>query len=1013
MELEQDNAIQARSLAHHDRTIALLTDERPGFDREQAIAAGRHLQSLGYFVYEISVREFTQKNLALIGAMLVIPHAESVPAEFAQPLKQYWLQGGQVLVLGGPLFGALIEEESGAYVRRELPASVLDAQHSGKTGDITIEGLVPTHKVYIESEVSCFLTEPGQQITRAVLQADHEQIVCPVARPYGIGYGMEHPTRFLPLIQATEDGGRAEGRRGAAAFLMLSDTRGHLRFTNGNRPGSVSSTTMGSAIGCVGLRRQDLMNVSGAPELLCDMAAAMFRGVYLFEGGATEFVYHPGDACRIGAKVLNTTQDFLNTTVRFTLRCNNRVILRTERELLAMPRTYTECSLDTELATEGDLRLETKLLMNGETIDRIEQQIFVYPRLVGKPEECIRVNGRDFELNGKQWNLLGVSYWPLFYPSLDREKYWMGWLDKSNYDPVEVERDLKLLEDMGVNCVFTRLDGNVFGRSIPQLKDFMLRLRRHNIRLSLSYANATNPLHYYPKAFRALVDKAELRGNPTLFGHDISWETGHQYFMENYLPQWTDGWVRWIKERYGSIANAEADWGCLIDRAEDGSVCALPKEQLEFDGPWRVKLCAFRRYLDDHLSRLWNDAVSDMRTVDPDHIIGYRMGCFYKDGGAALTSTNKHIDYSSLEGYSFMENEDGRFASQCVTKVSQLLTGGKPVVWVEYGNNLIGTSGNSAWSALKWDKEKLCPLPEKVEEQQTYYEQFFRMFKACDVAGTVPWWYAGGFRRVECSDCGIVAPNGTLRPVAKEYAQLGREWFLPERKHRAPDAVCSYDPDTHAAGWGNFYLGSGPIDRNENGWAAAEGRVIPGEPEYGIGVQACREAEARGQELAITSPGFGTDSSTMPVLAVGNVPYNGSNPPKYLDAEFNALYISIAGEAQRILCDGDELWVEKGATVSVSASVGNLREAVWLAGEEMVDGNVVLSAQMDGETKRYPIQRDTHYLQDAQIAWHTLFPAYTGEHVVCFKMEAVGRAVFGERRTVTFQAKPFHAKRCL
>ena len=50
----------------------------------------------------------------------------------------------------------------------------------------------------------------------------------------------------------------------------------------------------------------------------------------------------------------------------------------------------------------------------------------------------------------------------------------------------------------------------------------MLRLERHHMRLSLSYANATNPLHYSPDAFRALMEQAELYKNPTLFGHDTT-----------------------------------------------------------------------------------------------------------------------------------------------------------------------------------------------------------------------------------------------------------------------------------------------------------------------------------------------------------------------------------------------------------------------------------------------------------------------------------------------------------
>ena len=988
MELHHANELAARSLAYFDKTLVLLTGDRPGFDRDHAIAIGRFLQENGFYVYECTPREFMEKNLALLGAMLLLPHAQSVPAEFAQAMKHYWLQGGQILVLGGPLFCDLIEWEDGAYVKKELPRTVLDAQHSGKTGDIVIEGLVPTHKVFLLQDVQRLQTQPQPFTAASVLLPQPKPVVCPAARPHGLGYGMEHKSRYIPLIEACA----ANGGSGAAAFIMLNDTRGHLRFTNGSRPGSVSATVMGSSIGCIGLQTQKLMELPGMPELILDMTRALLRGLYLYEAGADKFVCKPGEVCTVGAKILNTTQDFANVTVRFTVQKDNRPVFIAEKRVLAMPRTYTECTHPVQFGEAGGYTVRTELFANDALLDTVTQEVFAHVYRPGASKDFVRVQGRDFVLDKKQWNLFGISYWPLYFPNYDREEYWMGWLDKSNYDPIEVEKDLVRLEQMGMNCLFTRLDGNIFGRSIEQLKDFMLRLERHHMRLSLSYANATNPLHYSPDAFHALMEQAELYKNPTLFGHDISWETGHQFFMENYLPQWRDGWERWICERYGSVENAERSWGIPVDRDAAGAVITPPKRELEFDGPWRVKICAFRRYMDDFLSRVWNDAVRDMRSVDPDHIIGYRMGCFYKDTGPALTATNKHTDYSSLEGYSFMEDENGRYASQCLTKVSQLLTGGKPVVWVEYGNNLIGSSGNSAWSALMWERETLTPPAHRYHDQLRYYEQFFRMFRACDIAGSVPWWYAGGFRRVECSDCGLVSPDGTLRPAARAYEALGKEWLLPERKHKTPTRIVSYDPDLHAAGWGKFYLGSGPIDRNEYSWAAAEGRTIPGVPEYGIGVHACRSAEEDGAEIAFTTPGFGTTSANTPLLAVGNVPYCGNEPMKYLDGEFNTVAL--------IQSDGSLAPVKNGAKIRSAETViglrteaGNLREATWLAGSQT--GDVVLQIRCKKRIiAELPMQKDTPYLADAVFeARNIVFPP---DEPLQLRLSAKDRCEFGE-----------------
>ena len=50
MELHHANELTARSLAYFDKTIVLLTGDRPGFDRDHAIAIGRFLQENRFYV---------------------------------------------------------------------------------------------------------------------------------------------------------------------------------------------------------------------------------------------------------------------------------------------------------------------------------------------------------------------------------------------------------------------------------------------------------------------------------------------------------------------------------------------------------------------------------------------------------------------------------------------------------------------------------------------------------------------------------------------------------------------------------------------------------------------------------------------------------------------------------------------------------------------------------------------------------------------------------------------------
>lgn len=992
MELDLSNSLKAKSLSHFDDTVALLTGERPGFDREAAISIGRMLQDAGFYVYEIGIREFCEKNLALIGAMLVVPHAESIPAETAQPLKDYWKQGGHILALGGPLFRELIEEKDGTYQKTELPPNMPDAVLAGKTGEFVIEGLAPTYKVYLRRETKRFLTEPEQCVTDCTLDARNVgEIVCPVPRPYGIGYRMQRRNRFLPLIQSMAEGGRADGRRGTAAFIMLSDTRGHLRYTNGSRPGSASAVVSGSAIGCIGIRHQDLLNIDGAGRLATDLLWHMRRGMYLYEAGADAFCVRPGEKLCVGARILNTTQDFAEATVRFRLIRAGVCVQENTCAIFASPRGFTDCDFAEAIVEPDEYELQTELIFGDAIVDRISQHLSVARKRLAGAEEFVCAKDGGFVLNGAPWRAFGMNYWPLFYPGLEREDYWMGWLDRSNYDPVETDRDLALLESMGINCLFARLDGAVLQRQLPQIKDFLRICENHHMKLGLSWCNAENPLFYQGTAFRRLLNGAELTDNPVLFAHDISWEIGHQFFMERYLPLWAEGWETWVKERYNGIENAEADWGVAIDRNEAGDVRTPPAEQLECDGGWRVKIAAFRRYMDDMLSRRWNDVVTDMRQADPNHLIGYRQGCFNKNAGCILNAVNRHIDYAALEGYTFEDTDDGEAAAECMTRVSQAMTGGKPVIWIEFGLNLIGTSGNSAWSALRWDREALAPYPEKLAEQTAYNERFFRVCERTGAAGVAPWWYAGGFRRVECSDCGMVDPSGELRPVAIRYAQFGRDWVREDRRQNRKEI--RYDPDANAAGWGAFCLGTGPVDRNERMWAEAAGERLPDAPAYGEGAIACRHAWETGVSPAFTTPGFGIDSVGAPPLAVGNTLYNGNNPLKYLDAEFDDVEVFIDGEWKRVL-KAEVLCVPAQARLSLRARIGNLREAIWIGGTASRAGEVALTVQIGGETRRCRIQKDAPYLAQTEAGCE--FPNIGCETSVFLRMESIGLGMFGE-----------------
>jgi hypothetical protein len=139
-------------------------------------------------------------------------------------------------------------------------------------------------------------------------------------------------------------------------------------------------------------------------------------------------------------------------------------------------------------------------------------------------------------------------------------------------------------------------------------------------------------------------------------------------------------------------------------------------------------------------------------------------------------------------------------------------------------------------------------------------------------------------------------------------------------------------------------------------------------------------------------------------VAVGNQPCNGSNPPKYLNAEFNWLQVLDASGNWVEADDATTITIAPGAAVRVRVSVGNTQEATWLAPQSgtLQRGDVVLSttetSQLQGSWR---LAQDTSYLADADYGEITLSDGITHPTRVALRMQAHERTGFGETRTFT------------
>ena len=967
------NSVLARELTYFNKTVTFICDERPEFEIEEARRIINHLRENGYFVNELSVDEFLEKNCYHMGFLLVIPHASSLPAVCAAKVRDFIDFGGSLLTLGGVLFGKYVERVDGKWTQIALPDNIFDAVHTGdgtkaKAERIVIEGIVPTYKTYRCNDAATF--ESNNLYTDAKIETDKPlKVICPVPRNYGGGYNMDFRNRYIPITQIKGKSDRGDGSEGAAAFIMLSDTMGHNpNVTALIYPGTVAYTALGSAAANIGIMDQNLMDIKGVPELILSVVDNLCRGLHIFSAGAEKYVYPKGEKAVFGAKIHNSTIDYLFVTVNISVEKQGDTVYKFTDEIMCTPRSYGECRFECADFNADDYTVKTELIFEGKVIDTVTQEIHL-ERIVESddPADFVRVDGENFKLGDKLWYPAGINYWPLYAPGLERSYYWLSWLDKTNYIPEEIEKDLSLMEKLGINCLFMRIDGDMIGRQNSTFRDFVIRLRKHNMKLCFSFCNITMPLHYNGRAFREIMHEFSLAKDPIIFSHDMSWESDGALLSTPCKRRYDDEWEKWLIDRYGSIENAEKDFGMAVDRREDGRVTVPAEEEFAKEGEWRVKICAYRRFMEDYFSGLWRVAVEDMRQVAPNQLISYRRGPF-GDHAKCVKVAVKHTDYNSHEAYHIGLGEKDYHSACSNAALFEWLSGGKPTVWAEYGLTLTGMNRTHDFV---WDHETERPMAFRMKMTEDYNRQMQKVLERTKAKGTAPWWWPGGLRMVEMSDCGYCGPDGILRPFGKDYGKFISDYYTQKETPSLPKYRVKIDLDSDARGVDGLcrhYL----VDEDIR-------------------------AEAENKVMQLYTEATGTDSSNTPLTAVGNVPYNGRNPPKNLNGEFNFV---------RLYTDnGNIIEVKNGDTVSlpssevyIEAGLGNLKEAKWLSPtKHNGDGCVYLVSHPDSDIDvKIAIADDTPYLADA-VCEKALLCNYTdGEVKVALRLSAQNRAEFGE-----------------
>jgi hypothetical protein len=695
-----------------------------------------------------------------------------------------------------------------------------------------------------------------------------------------------------------------------------------------------------------------------ARRLLAAVAEAQCRRVWILEAGPDQVAYLPSQRPRWGATLVNKTSQPARVVIKGRLleEASGR-----QRQLGELVRTVTVPPLGEVTVLEpwapprpGLYRATVSAFLSGRQSDVVSTVFRVLDGRADAAREYVRVQEGRFVVNGRPWFPHGVNFWPRYVAGMGTADYWTGWQHRAHYDPLLVEEDLQIAQSLGITALSIQAPRSV--EDLPCLWDFLARCKAHHIRVNLYLP--VDPRGFDAEFVRALVTQGHLANFSALFAYDITWEPrwGHYAERKRFDPQWRE----WVIDQYGSVAAAEKAWGFAAPRDEEGQLTGPADEQLTTDGPWRVFVAAYRRFVDDFLSAGYGRSCRFLRRLDPYHLISNRAGwggtanlhtvaCYQFDplSGAA------HLDFLSPEAYG-MRPEEGDFKRWgFVDAYCRWAGNGKPVFWSEYGASLYEFQA-----------------PEAYEQQRRIWENVQRLVVFADGDGDAGWWWPGGYRVDERSDFGCVEPWGQPRPAALEL----KKW--------AP-AICGRGKRQPPARWL-------VIDRDSDVRGPA-----------GLWVRHL-DAYLAQAPMALRTAGDGKTSLDVPLVGVGNIAYTGVGPVKYLNAELTGVVAEVAGKQYRPA--DDLLWGEivlplpAGQRGRLRLELLNTGEATWIR-TQTAGGRPGAVRLWDLSSGRplADLSADTPRYHTATADFDFTAPPAGQQVRLTLQLEAAGRCRFGQK----------------
>ena len=697
-------------------------------------------------------------------------------------------------------------------------------------------------------------------------------------------------------------------------------------------------------------------------QLVSALAAAPAK-LYLLNAGGNQVVFLPGEDVLATAFILNANAAPLQATLQWSLSGPSGTTALTSVPVSPFANNLTGVSLDLGHLALGEYVLTVHLLAGTQEVDRIDSPVRVLDPVASRqPDQKIQVLNGGFAAGGRHIFLNGVNFWPRYIAGLEANQFQLSsWLDSDLYDPDIVEADLTEVAALGFNLVSIQYDG-LWGAQGRAMVDFLERCRAHGLwaRIAIGTTDQNNAFTgTIAPDLDTSLQAAYLAGNDRVFAYDILWEPmvgPYSQGQNGGRVQIDPDWRSWVNAQYGSLANAQQAWSFTAPLDGAGQLTSPSDDQFANDGPWRIMTAAYRRFLEDYLGRNIGAIARAIRRNDPDTLLTYRdwttMTAVHNAGTAYDIGTGAaHLDFVSPERYAPVLLWPDDRAYGLITAYSRFRTAGKPVQWAEFGADVGGGGATTA----------------SLAAQSAICDTMMRQIVDDGSNGGAVWWWPGGNSPADGTDFGIVTAAGSPRPCALTLAQWNAKFAAA-----APDLTA--DPPTTIT-----------VDRDADA-RGSYGLFLNFQDRY---VQA-RQA---GMSVMLADAGTGTDTSTMPLIQVGDPPYTGTGPLKFANAEVASIHVvcptlDVTGENRFGAA------VPAGAVCQITPTLVNTGEAKWLAASAASGGVTLHTSAGD-----IPLAAALPSLQRTAMGPLTITMPASGM-IVTGRMQIAGVGPFGEAFTL-------------